>query len=163
MVRQMDDLLRSYEFDNYYEFPQDLIHQIIEYLLLEFIALDRSIVTLRTYNNLVTRVTKAKQRFHDGIYSLAFVPIHFDEHRPSQFNFKIVHQELNVIMGCMIVYNIPSNYTSMIHKLLQKHNNHSFQSNYIGSGTNGYSYDSSGLLLHNNAIYGMNTELETGT
>lgn len=49
---------------------------------------------------------------------------------------------------------------SIVHKLLRKQSNESFQANCIGY--NGYSYDCSGLLIHNNNIHGMNAELSTG-
>merc|ERR1712129_332024 len=48
-------------------------------------------------------------------------------------------------------------------KLLSKHRNDSVQSNYIGCGQNGYSCDSSGLLLHNNRIHGMTDEFNSGS
>ena len=101
-------------------------------------------------------------------YALAFVPVHFDEARSSRFNFEIVHQQFNVVVGCMKIYKTSHDVNrplslSMINKLLKGHSNHSVQANFIGSGQNGYSYDSAGLLVHNNHIEGMSDGFSTGS
>merc|ERR1712113_448017 len=134
------------------------------YAVIEFIALnDRP---LFIHNNYVMRTRHSSL---NGIYSLAFLPTQFDDRFVSRFDFEIVCQELNVVIGCIVIYKTSNDTNkalslSMIKKLLSKHRNDSLQSNYIGSGPNGYSYDSNGLLLHNNQLIDkFNQTLKSGT
>ena len=165
LTETLAQILNSFDFDHYTRFPSELISETVEYVMIEFIPLDTG-HSLHIYNNFAMRT---RQHLSNGIYSLAFLPTQFDERHVSRFNFFIVRQELNVVIGCMLIYktnnetNKPLS-ASMIKKLLSKHNNHSLQSNYIGSGSNGYSYDSSGLLLHNNQLNDkFNEKLKSGT
>ena len=130
---------------------------IVEYIVVEFVALDEFSKSLQIDKNLIIKVDEYNPK---DIYSLAFLPIIFEQNEPSSFQFEIIHLQCNIVFGCMIVYIATGHH---IKKLLQKQRNDSFQGNYIGSAPNGYSYDSSGLLIHNNAIIGMNSKLETGT
>ena len=133
---------------------------IVGYIMYEFVAINH-ISKMHVNKNLIAKMDEYNP---NDIYSLAYLDnIAFDQNRPSSFEFEIMRLSTNIIIGCMIVYRDVKDMTTHIQNLLQKHRNDSFLGNYIGSGSNGFSYDSSGQLLHNNRIkVGMNHRLQTG-